>query len=76
MIKITICPSCGSKRIKKVRRNLARDFQGQTYVVPNLEFHECPDCGEKIYDAQAMRKIEAHSPAFAKARSRKQARVA
>ena len=69
MIKITICPSCGSKRIKKVRRNLARDFQGQTYVVPDLEFHECPNCGEKIYDREAMRKIEAHSPAFAKAKA-------
>ena len=69
MIKITICPSCGSKRIKKVRRNLARDFRGQTYVVPDLEFHECPNCGEKIYDREAMRKIEAHSPAFAKAKA-------
>ena len=76
MIKITHCPTCGSRKIRKVRRNLTRDFRGQTYVVPDLEFHECPNCGEKLYDREAMRKIEAHSPAFAKARSRKQARVA
>jgi YgiT-type zinc finger domain-containing protein len=76
MINITSCPSCGSDKIKRVQRNCTREFQGQTYTVPNLEFHECPDCGEKVYDRQAMRKIEAHSPAFAKTRKRKQVRVA
>lgn len=73
MIKITSCPTCGSKKIKKVQKNLMRSFQGQTYTVPNLEFHECPDCGERLYDRDAMRKIEAHSPAYAKARKRRKA---
>lgn len=63
---ITICPSCGSDTIKKVRRNWTGKVNGQTYVVPNLEYYVCPRCGEKVYDRQAMRKIEAHSPAFAK----------
>jgi hypothetical protein len=53
-----------------------RDFQGQTHTVPNLEFHECLDCGERIYDREAMRKIEAYCPAFAKARRKNQARAA
>ena len=44
------------------------EYQGQRYTVPRLEFHECPDCGEKIYEPAAMRRIEAASPAF-KARS-------
>ncbi|RIK75203.1 hypothetical protein DCC62_13775 [candidate division KSB1 bacterium] len=73
MIKITSCPTCGSKKIKKVQKNLTRSFQGQTYTVPNLEFHECPDCGERLYDRDAMRKIESYSPAYAKARKRKKA---
>ena len=30
-----------------------------------LEFHECPACGEKVFDREAMRKIQTHSPAFA-----------
>jgi YgiT-type zinc finger domain-containing protein len=76
MIKITICPTCGSNKIKKVRRNWTDEFQGQTYTVPNLEFYECPDCGEEVYDPHAMRKIEAYSPAYAKTRRRKQARAA
>jgi YgiT-type zinc finger domain-containing protein len=66
MIKITLCPSCGNDKIKKVCQNWTSVFQGHTYTVPDLEFHECTYCGEKIYDPQAMRKIEAHSPAFAK----------
>jgi len=32
--------------------------------VPNLEFYECAKCGERVYDREAMRKIEAYSPAF------------
>ena len=66
MKKITTCPSCGSGKIKKVKKNWKGEFQGQKYTVPVLEYHECPHCGEKVYDREAMRKIESHSPAFAK----------
>jgi len=67
MIKITKCPSCGSEEIKKVRRNWTGECHGCTYSVENLEFYECPECHERIYDPEAMRAIEANSPAFAKA---------
>ena len=66
MIQITICPSCGSDRIKRVQQDWTSKFQSQSYAVPSLEFYECPDCGERIYDRQAMRRIEAYSPAFAR----------
>jgi YgiT-type zinc finger domain-containing protein len=64
MIRITMCPSCGSSKIRKLRRDLVRDYDGLTYTVPDLEYYECPQCGERVYDRDAMRKIEAHSPAF------------
>jgi YgiT-type zinc finger domain-containing protein len=73
MIKITICPTCGSNKIKRLKRDWVDDFKGETYIVPALEFYECPNCGERLYDAQAMRKIEAYSPAYAKKRIRKEA---
>lgn len=66
MRKLTTCPSCGSDKIKRVKRNWKGEFQGKRYTVPGLEYHECPSCGEKVYDREAMRKIESHSPAFAK----------
>jgi YgiT-type zinc finger domain-containing protein len=65
-LQITICPSCGSTKIRKVRRTWSANFQGRSYTVRSLEFYECPVCGERVYDRQAMRKIEDHSPAFGK----------
>jgi hypothetical protein len=29
---------------------------------------ECPDCGERLFDHDAMRKIETYSPAYTKQR--------
>jgi YgiT-type zinc finger domain-containing protein len=65
-VQITICPSCGSDKIRKVRQDWAGKVGKQDYTVPSLEFYECPDCGERIYDRHAMRRIEACSPAYAK----------
>jgi len=72
-IQIKICPTCGGGKIKKVRRNWSGRFQGQSYSVPSLEFHECSECGEKVYDREAMRRIEEESPAFIKSRKQKHA---
>lgn len=68
MLTITKRPACGSNKIRKVRRKWTGQFHGQTYSVPGLEFHECPACGEKVYDREAMRKIETYSPALMRAR--------
>jgi len=68
-LEVSECPTCGSARIKKVRRNWRDTYHGKAYVVPNLEFWECPDCGERLYDRDALRKIEAHSPAYPKPKS-------
>ena len=72
-LKITRCPTCDSARIRRVRKSLRRTWRGTAYVVPNLEFEECPDCGERLFDHEAMRKIEAHSPAYAKRRAAEKA---
>jgi YgiT-type zinc finger domain-containing protein len=64
-MEINICPSCGSRRIAKLRRDWDGDFEGKRYVVRDLEYYECPVCGEQVFDREEMRKIEARSPAFA-----------
>ena len=66
MLKITKCPSCGSPKIAKVRRKWAGEYNGRLYAVEKLEFYECPECQERVYDPEAMRAIEANSPAFGK----------
>jgi len=49
-----------------VVRDIARKYKGQTYVVPKVGFYDCPNCGEKVYDHEAMLKIKTYSPAYHK----------
>ena len=65
MLEIKKCPSCDNGEIKKIRRNWTGIYKGKAYTVPNLRYYECAECGERIYDRDAMQEIEAHSPAFA-----------
>ena len=60
-IKLTVCPNCYSKQLKKVRRTVSGTRQGKRYSVPGVEFYECPDCCEQVYDPAAMRQIEQSS---------------
>ncbi|MDI6739762.1 MAG: YgiT-type zinc finger protein [Candidatus Edwardsbacteria bacterium] len=64
--QIKTCPACGSDKIRRVARDIIRKYKERTYTVPKVEFYECPHCGEKVYDREAMLKIEAHSPAYRK----------
>jgi YgiT-type zinc finger domain-containing protein len=63
-LQISRCPTCGSDKIKRVVRDIDRIYKGQTYTVPAVEFYHCPNCGENVYDREAMLKIEACSPAY------------
>jgi len=51
-------------RIARIQRDWTGEFQGKKYRVEALEFYECPVCGEQVLDREAMRRIEAKSPAF------------
>jgi YgiT-type zinc finger domain-containing protein len=65
-LHIKTCPTCGSDRIKRVVRDVTRKYKGQTYTVPKVGFYDCPNCGEKVYDHEAMLKIRTYSPAYRK----------
>ena len=64
-LKITHCPNCGSDQIGKVCRDWVGIHKDQSYDVPELVFFECPVCGERVFDREAVRKIQAYSPSFA-----------
>ncbi len=66
-LQIKTCPTCGSDKIRRVVRDIIRKYKEQVYTVPKVELYECPNCGEKVYDHEAMLKIEACSPAYHKA---------
>ncbi|MFI5378848.1 MAG: YgiT-type zinc finger protein [Tepidisphaerales bacterium] len=62
MLNHKICPTCGSRELRLVRRTLTRTFKGRRYIVPNVHFHECPICGEQLFSPEAMDKIEGCRP--------------
>jgi YgiT-type zinc finger domain-containing protein len=64
-LNITYCPTCGSDQIKKVCRDWNGVAKEQTYVVRALTFYECPVCGERVFEREALARIQAVSPAFA-----------
>ena len=64
MMNITVCPSCGSDTIKKMRGPVSRQFEGETYTVPGISYYACPECGERVYDGDAVSRMQAASPAF------------
>jgi len=72
-LKIKTCPTCGSGEIKKVKKDWKGEYRGKKYSVPSLSFYECPDCGERVYDRDAMHRIEERSPALGKAYRKKAA---
>jgi len=69
-LEIKTCPTCGSREIKRVKKVWRGERQGKLYSVPSLSFFECPDCGEKVYDREAIRRIEERSPAFRKVKNK------
>jgi YgiT-type zinc finger domain-containing protein len=70
MLEIKTCPTCGSPRFRRVRRDWKSEFKGEAYVVRDLEYFECENCGERLYDRDAMRRIEKVSPAYSKMRAK------
>jgi YgiT-type zinc finger domain-containing protein len=53
---------CGSRKIRRVRRDVKIDVGQLHFIVPAVGFDECPQCGEQFFDLAAMEKIEAHRP--------------
>jgi endogenous inhibitor of DNA gyrase (YacG/DUF329 family) len=63
-LKIVACPTCGSERIKLVCRAWKGKTGNISFSIPSLSYYECPECNEKVYPKEAMRKIEDFSPVF------------
>ncbi len=73
-LAVSTCPNCGSPEIQRVRQDWSSTFQGEKYSVKALAYYACPMCAEKVYPPEAMHRIQAASPAFAKLGGRKAGR--
>ena len=62
-MRIRSRPTCGSRGIRNVRRDLEGEFQRQTLQRSGVRFLRVPGfCGEQVFDQEAMRQIESVSP--------------
>lgn len=52
------CPTCGSRRIRRQALTIKATVRGRTAEVRDLELEVCPDCGEKLFDLEASRRME------------------
>jgi YgiT-type zinc finger domain-containing protein len=63
---VKVCPTCGSKKIKQITRDWKGRSHGKDYIVHSLTFYACPNCGEEVYDPEAVHKIQEESPSFSR----------
>jgi YgiT-type zinc finger domain-containing protein len=52
------CPTCGGRRMRRQTVTVKATVRGRTAEVPNLQLEVCPDCGEKLFDLEASRRME------------------
>lgn len=52
------CPTCGSRRISRQVVTVKARVRSKSAVVRGLELEVCPDCGEKLFDLEASRRME------------------
>lgn len=58
-MKISTCPICGSRRIKRVTGPLEVHIKRKTVTVPGIEYHRCEKCEETFTDIENERRIDA-----------------
>jgi len=68
---IKTCPTCGSHRIRRVKRNITSKRGGGPYVARRVEIEECPDCGEQLFSPAALEQIAAQQPQGRKVATRR-----
>jgi YgiT-type zinc finger domain-containing protein len=55
---IRTCPSCGNRRLRRQAVTLTAAIRNKKATITGLEIEVCPDCGEKLFDLEASRRME------------------
>ena len=58
--KIKTCPSCEEKALKIVISDISRLYNGKTIIIPDVQYEKCSNCGEELYDGEAIDKIDSY----------------
>ena len=52
------CPTCGSRRIRRRSMAVQVTVRGKSATITDLNLEVCPECGEKLFDLEASRRLE------------------
>ena len=52
------CPTCGSRKMRLVKKDLEFIHKGRKVIVPQVECEECQNCGESITNYAANQYID------------------
>ena len=52
------CPTCGSRRIRRRTVAVEVTVRGRSATLADLYLEVCPECGEKLFDLEASRRME------------------
>ena len=55
---IRTCPSCGSRRLRRQTVTLTATVRNKNATITGLELEVFPECGEKLFDLEASRRME------------------
>jgi YgiT-type zinc finger domain-containing protein len=55
---VPYCPTCGSPNIRRRRTAVTFPLPKGNKVVRGLMLEVCDDCGEKLFDLKASRKVD------------------
>jgi YgiT-type zinc finger domain-containing protein len=73
-LTIKTCPTCGSKRIRRVKRNVPSKRGSQPFIAHGITVEACPNCGEVLFSPESLEAIDAQRPPARKSpRNRKSA---
>lgn len=70
---IKTCPIRGSRRIRRVKRDIKSNRGGEPYTAHGIEIEECPNCGERLFSPEALEEIAAQQPGSKRSGRRKSA---
>jgi YgiT-type zinc finger domain-containing protein len=70
---IKTCPTCGSNRIRRVKRDIESKRAGQNFIAQDIEIEECANCGERLFSPESLEQIAAQRAERKRIRGRRSA---
>jgi predicted nucleic acid-binding Zn-ribbon protein len=61
-LAIKTCPTCGSRKIRRVKRQIESNRGGHPFIAKNIEIEECPIAASGFSARKLLRKLRPNVP--------------